>query len=463
MLKGDDAHQPHAQRLAITDRPKGTDNHSLANSHLGGQSERKTMKKPTDIEYAYIDFDGFFGSVEEQDNPALHGRPVGVLPFKDTHSTCVIAANYKAKAFGIKVGTGVEEARALCPGIQLVPQNPRKYVHYHKRFKAIIDRYIPITKVGSIDEVTCRLDKTDKQDPEGLSERIKAGLRREFGPFLTCTIGMGPSHLIAKTASDMNKPNGLTIIRPSDLPGPLLALNLDDIPYIAAGYVKRLNKAGIWTVQGLWNTSPKQLRQIWGNVEGERMWYQLHGYDVMGETTKRRMFGHGRVLPPDWRRMDKAVHCARLLLTKAGRRMRREGFVARKVGLSVKATYAAGRPVKRWSHDYIMPYADDDHSILTALDQLWQMAEADLMPGVAIPRLHVYLHDLHKKGEIQHDIFISRDPDHPKWEAVTSAMDALNKKYQKTSISLGPWVEPPGGYAGAKIAFTRIPDEEDFW
>lgn len=421
------------------------------------------MKKPTDIEYAYIDFDGFFGSVEEQTNPHLHGRPVGVTPFSESNSSCVIAANYKAKACGIKTGTSVAEARALCPGITLVAQNPRKYVTIHHRIKAVIERSIPILKVGSIDEVTCRLDRNDKANPEALVARIKADLRQSIGPFITCTVGMGPSHLIAKTASDMNKPNGLTIIRPSDLPDVLHSLELDDIPYIARGYKARLNKAGIWTVEELMKTSPKQMRAIWGNVEGERLWYQLHGYDVFGEPTQRRMFGHGRVLPRDWRTMNQAHHCARLLLTKAARRMRREGYVARKVGLSLKATYAGGRAERRWSHDYIIAYADDDHSVLTALTALWTMAEFDLMPAVHIPRLHVTLHDLYQKGHIQHDIFTQKNPDQAKWEKLSGAMDALNKKYKATAVSLGPWVEPPGGYAGAKIAFTRIPEEEDFW
>ncbi|WND01543.1 hypothetical protein QGN29_08220 [Temperatibacter marinus] len=415
------------------------------------------MQKETDITYAYIDFDGFFGSVEEQHNPALHGRPVAVLPFAETTSTCVIAANYKAKAFGIKTGTSIPDAYKLCPDITLIPQDPRRYLDYHLRIKKAITKSIPIFSVGSIDEVTCKLDRSDKKNPEALAAKIKEDLRQEIGCFVTCTIGMGPSRLLAKTASDMNKPNGLTILRPQDLPGPLLNLELDDIPYIAKGYVRRLNKAGIWTVRGLWNTSPKQLRAIWGNVEGERMWYQLHGYDVVGEPTKRRMFGHGRVLPPDWRHMDKAVHAARLLLVKAARRMRREGYVARKVGLSLKTSPT------RWSDEEILPYVDDDHTILAALTTMWQKAEQSLPASVKVPNLYVYLHELHPKGSLQHDIFTPSDPQHDKWSKLTHAIDHLNEKYQKTSVSLGPWLEPPGGYAGGKIAFTRIPDEKDFW
>lgn len=421
------------------------------------------MNKNDDIEYAYIDFDGFFGSVEEQHTLELRGRPVGVLPFKDTTSTCVIAANYKAKSFGVKTGTSIAEARQLCPNIALVPQNPRRYLDYHNHIKEVIERHIPIIHVGSIDEVTCRLDKNDKKEPESLVKRIKQDLHEDIGAYVTCTVGIGPSRLIAKTASDMNKPNGLTIIRPGDLPDVLYNLQLDDIPYIAKGYVNRLNKAGIWTVRGLMQTNPKQLRAIWGNVEGERIWYQLHGYDVMSEPTKRRMFGHGRVLPPDWRPMHKAFACARLLAIKSGRRMRREGYVARKFGLNLKATYNGGRAEKRWSQDYTLPYVDDDHSIIKALSQLWQMAEQDLKPAAHIPRLNVFLHDIHPKGHIQHDIFIKDDDQQPKWEKLTAAMDSINKKYKKTAISLGPWVKPPGGYAGAKIAFTRIPEEEDFW
>ena len=82
------------------------------------------MRRPTESKRLYIDFDGFFASCEEQADPGLHGRPVGVIPFAGARNSCVIAANAAAKRFGVKTGTPIAEARRLCPRIALPPQRP---------------------------------------------------------------------------------------------------------------------------------------------------------------------------------------------------------------------------------------------------------------------------------------------------------------------------------------------------
>ena len=415
------------------------------------------MRKPADLEYAYIDFDGFFASVEEQDNPALHGKPVGVVPFDNTMRTCVIAANYKAKAMGVKTGTSVGDARRLCPGIALVPQSPDKYVRMHKILKRTIEQEIPIIQVGSIDEVTVKLDDRDRTDPVRLAKAIKRRIKDTVGNYITCSIGFGPNHLLAKTASDMDKPDGITILHPDMLPGPLLDLGLKDIPYIAKGIFRRLGYAGINTVEDLWYSDAKHMRAVWGSVDGERMWYALHGYEEIKDTTQRRMFGHGRVLPPEWRRMDKALDCARLLLTKAGRRMRREKFLAGRVGLSLRMKE------DRWSADTYLGYTDDDHSALTGLFKLWKQAQRELPTHVPIIQLYVFLADLMPVADRQYDLFQQNNADQARWTRLTHEIDAINRKNKQTLVSIGPWVQPPGGYAGGKIAFTRIPDEDDFW
>ena len=91
------------------------------------------MRKPTRPECLYVDFDGFFASCEEQADPRLHGCPVGVIPFPGARNSCVIAANPKAKRFGVKTGISIAEACQRCPRIALVPQRPDLYVRIHQR------------------------------------------------------------------------------------------------------------------------------------------------------------------------------------------------------------------------------------------------------------------------------------------------------------------------------------------
>ena len=117
------------------------------------------MRKPDDIERLYLDFDGFFASVEQHFNPALRGRPIGIVPFSGTDRTCIIAASREAKAQGLKGIMRVREARECCPDLVLVPQNPDRYRRAHNALLAEITSVIPIDAVKSIDELTCRLDE----------------------------------------------------------------------------------------------------------------------------------------------------------------------------------------------------------------------------------------------------------------------------------------------------------------
>jgi len=415
------------------------------------------VRKPETIERAYIDFDSFFASVEEQARPRLRGKPVGVMPFPDAKHTCVIAANKQAKLRGVKTGMAVPEAQQKCPDLILVPQSPDLYVRAHRAFLLAIERELPVDAICSIDEIACRLDQKAIDDPHALTRRIKTQLIEKLGPYVTCSIGFAPNRQLAKIASDMDKPDGITIIRPSDLPGPLLKLDLDDIPGVGSRMLKKLNYAGIWNMEALYNTQPKQLRALWGNVNGERFWYALHGYEIQADPTNRRMYGHGRVLPPEWRDIAHAWECARLLTIKAARRLRRANLLACKFGLWVSMRD------DRWAGETILDFANDDQAAIAALSALWQGMKAAIPKNARIIRLHIALYDLSAPDKVQLDLFHPERLDRDKWQSISGAMDRINSRYAKTLVSMGPWVQPPGGYAGGKIAYSRVPDMEDFW
>jgi len=415
------------------------------------------VRKPATIERLYLDFDGFFASVEQQARPALRGKPVGVVPFASTTYTCVIACSKEAKRCGVTTIMPVLEAKRICPEIVLVPQNPDLYRRAHHALLAEISAVIPIDAVKSIDELTCRLEPADRSAPDALAGRIKIRLRDNIGPYITCTIGFAANRQLAKMAGKVNKPDGVTIWHPEDMPAPLFKVPLQGVPGIGKRMIGRLYDAGIFTMPDLWKTQPKQLRKIWGNVTGERLWYALHGYDIQAPASGRGMFGHGRVLPPDHRDIRHAHECSRLLLVKAARRMRRDGFNAGHLWLwlSMRST--------QWSGGVPLPIVHDDHACLAGLEILWARARSAVPPGTKIIRLGVTLLDLSPASARQLDMFVNDDVVRRRWEKVTSALDFLNAKYGKTIVSLGPWTPPPGGYAGGKISYTRIPRAEDFW
>ena len=416
------------------------------------------MRRPVEIERLYLDFDGFFASVEQQAHPHLRGRPVGVVPFAQAERTCVIACSREAKLRGVKNVMNVAEARQRCPGIILVPQSPDLYRRAHNTLLSEISAVVPIDAVKSIDELTCRVSPPERGDPRALGLRIKKRIADNIGPFIACSIGFAANRQLAKMACKAGKPNGNMVWHPDDMPGPLFDLTLRDIPGIGERMERNLIRAGIATVEKLLSTQPKHMRKLWGNVTGERLWYALHGYDVQTPPSGRGMYGHGRVLPPDYRTAEHAKSASRLLLVKAARRMRRDGWNAGRVWLWLELI--GGNPVHRGAW---LPAVHDDQAVLAALEDLWSDARADLPRRARIMRLGVTLLDLTRANERQLDILLDDDQTRRKWESTAAAIDKLNRKHGRTLVSMGPWTPPPGGYAGGKISYTRIPRAEDFW
>lgn len=414
------------------------------------------MRKPTTIECLYLDFDGFFASVEQQAKPGLRGRPVGVVPFAGTDRTCVIAASKEAKVFGITNVMNVAEALKLCPNLVLVPQSPDLYRRAHNTLLCEIATAVPIDAIKSIDELACKLDGDQSKRPDQVAFEVKQRIARNVGPHITCSIGFAPNRHLAKMACKMDKPDGVTIWSPEVLPYPLFTLPIGDIPGVGHRMKTRLAAAGITNTQALYDAQPKRLRKIWGSVTGERLWYALHGYALEAAPSERGMFGHGRVLSPGERSLKQARTMARLLLVKAARRLRREGYYASRllVYLDLRGN--------QWVRTRSLPAVRDDHAVLSAFEAIWA-ATQQLASNSTVFRVGVQLYDISPSDARQTDMLLDDDAERQRWEKITQATDALNTKYGGTLVHMGDWAPPAGGNAGGKISYTRIPTAEDFW
>ena len=255
------------------------------------------------MQWLFLDLNAFFASCEQQENPALRGRPVIVVQ-TPADSAVAIAASYAAKAFGIKTGTLVREARQLCPAVIPVQANHRLYSEYHERILKAVDTCLPVEKICSIDEMACRLMGTERQIPVAreLAGKVKRALREQVGECLTCSIGIAPNVFLGKVGSDMQKPDGLTVITTRDLPDILLRLQLQDIYGIGARMEQRLHRAGIVNVEQLWNATPFQLRRVWGGINGLLFHQMLHGVDIQPPSSRfSKSIGHQHVLEPELR------------------------------------------------------------------------------------------------------------------------------------------------------------------
>lgn len=392
-------------------------------------------------------------------HPRLRGKPVAVIA-ADTESTSAIAASYEAKAFGIKTGTPIYEARKMCPGLICVLGQHRHYSAYHDRLVTEIGRHIPVARVCSIDEVACRLlrNESDPKQATAIAQSIKKGIAENVGEYLRCSIGIAQNRFLAKIATDMQKPDGLTILQSHDSLSRISELALRDIPGIGRRIEKKLNAAGIFNMRDLLALQPKHLRAVWGSVWGEKMWYWLRGYDLPDDETKRGSVGHSHVLEPSLRPPDQALIIARRLTMKATARLRRMEYHARVLTLGVRTECGCSLAMETTC----MP-AQDVFTFLEMMESLWTIIMRETS-GRRLKKVGVTLHGLVPDGSVgaQGDLFTPSSKPRARENRISAVIDNLNRKFGKDTVLLGMTPQQGRSFTGTKIAFTRIPDPEEY-
>jgi len=447
--------------------------------------------RPTSgLAYLFIDFNAYFAAVEQHDNAALRGRPVIVAPLASEH-TGAIAVSYEARPYGIRRGTTVKEARALCPGIAVMPARHDRYVAVHKQVMAEVERHLPLVKVYSIDEAAFRLSRSEAGPAPALAlalaREVKRGIAENVGPALRSSIGLAPTRLLAKLAAEMQKPDGLTVLAASDLPHRLADMPLTDIPGVGPAMSGRLARAGVNDFLALWRLQPKRARAIWGSVQGERFWYALHGYEVDEPETKKSMIGHSRVLSYDYEHPDSARIVARALLLKAASRLRCYNLHAGGLSVSVRL-----RPEESWERARRFAHSQNSFRFLKIFDEIWEeLVERPATLGPRAPircgAVTVYLHSLAAEGDVklmQTDLFAPPSASDDRQARLWRAIDLINSDPERKFRRLGGRGRGVDGkapasvprryvtlarqeglnlnYLGAKIAFSRVPEEAEF-
>jgi DNA polymerase-4 len=415
------------------------------------------------LRWLYLDLNSYFASVEQQLDPTLRGRPIVVAPV-DSDSTSAIAASYEAKAFGIRTGTKIHAARALCRDIVVVPARHGAYVEFHHRIIAEVERHVPVTAVCSIDEVACRLldNENDMARVTALAARIKQGLRANVGECLTASIGVASNRLLAKMAADMKKPDGLTILAPETLAERLATLKLSDIPGVGRNMERRLAAAGVVTMERLLALDAREARLAWGSVWGERMHWLLQGAEVADLPTIQRSIGHSHVLGPEKRTPDRARLVARRLAARAATRLRRADKTAGWLELTVKAEAPPGEKPPKWSAGVRLSRVMDTVTLLERLDALW----ATMLGAFAAQRflqVGVTLGELGDADAAQAGLFDEgAQRESERRLALSRAMDKVNARFGRDAVTLGHDAVGAGRSQGPRIAFTRIPELAEF-
>ncbi len=228
---------------------------------------------------AHIDMNSYFASVEQQANPNLRGKPLGVTG-SSKKRTLIVAASVEAKKFGVKTGTQLYDAKQLCPQIVLVPADCKRYEAVASQFLKIFISKTPIVEIFSIDEAFLDLSGQTKSFDQArqITLEIKSEIKKTIGAFVRCSVGIAPNKFLAKLASEAKKPDGLTIVKPGYETKFLDKFELEDVCGIGPRISLHLNKVGVYSFSDLRRLSQTELTLNF-NSYGLRLYRMARGID----------------------------------------------------------------------------------------------------------------------------------------------------------------------------------------
>ncbi|HYE22242.1 MAG TPA: hypothetical protein VD998_01485, partial [Verrucomicrobiae bacterium] len=223
-----------------------------------------------------LDMNSFFASVEQQANPFLRNRPLGVVASMHP-SSCIIASSKEAKVKGIKAGTLVKHAKRICPDIILTHSEPEKYREVSRSVNKILLQYTDQVEPYSIDESFIDL-RGSKLNPLQVGAEVKQRIKDEVGEWLTCSVGISSNKFLAKLASELKKPDGLTIIWREHLREVYKGMKLSDLWGIARGWTNRLARLNIVSPAQLLDYPVQNLISLYGKP-GFYIWRRVNGLE----------------------------------------------------------------------------------------------------------------------------------------------------------------------------------------
>ncbi|HET7616825.1 MAG TPA: DNA polymerase IV [Bacillales bacterium] len=380
----------------------------------------------------HVDMNCFYASVEAALNPKLRGRPLAIAGDVKTRHGIVVTSSYEARAFGVKTTMTVGQAKRLCPELIIMPPNFERYRQASTKIFEILGEYTSLVQRVSIDEGY--LDMTERMDDESppkLALSIQQRLRNEL--LLPCSIGIAPNKFLAKTASDMKKPFGITILRKRDVPAKLWPLKAGKMHGIGKKTEEKLNRIGIVTIADLANAEDYLLKEALG-VNGPRMKRRANGIDrrpVDPEAESEfKSIGSSTTLPADTTEEKNVQEVLLRLARSVSKRMSRKECVAWNIQLTIR--YNDRKTITRSRKLQNPVGAPED--IHDAARLLWKQH----WNGEPIRLLGITAQDLLEKDEANKQLDLFTYPEEEKAslkrEALHDTVQRIREKYGDEAI-----------------------------
>lgn len=377
----------------------------------------------------HIDMNAFYCSVHEAEEPEKYkGKPIAVAGSVELRRGIIVTSSYAARRYGVRTGMQVRQALKLCPELMIIEPDFELYRLYSKRFLRIAGAYSPLVEAVSIDE--CYVDVTGSRlfgEPLSIAQQIQRRIREEVQ--LPCSIGIGPNKLLAKMASDMKKPNGISVLRIRDVPRILWPRPCGELFGIGRSTAEKLARLGIHRLGQLAAADEEMLRKRFG-VYGAWLKQAANGIDhdpVQPVRERSKSIGHTTTLPRDFTDR-RAIHRVFLNLSdQVCRRLRRQRLLANTVQITIRDP--SMRTITRsMTLRTAVDRADEVYPVACRLfDDHWPEGKPVRLLGVTLQNLVD-----NREAAVQLDLF-----DYDKYAArqrLAETMDRLRDKFGENAV-----------------------------
>ncbi|MFV8828016.1 DNA polymerase IV [Alkalihalobacterium sp. APHAB7] len=378
----------------------------------------------------HIDMNSFYASVESANDPSLRGKPLAVAGNEEERRGIVVTCSYEARARGVKATMPVWQAKRLCPNLIIRQPDFTKYRSASLRMFDVLREYTPLVEPVSIDEGFMDMSHYEGDEPLRKATEIQTYLLEHLS--LPCSIGIAPNKFLAKMASDMKKPLGITVLRRRDIATKLWPLPLIEMYGIGEKTANKLNKLGLHTIGDLANFDPTLLKKRLG-IYGEKLIERANGIDTRSvdpdSVSEFKSVGNSVTLPADTRNVNKIKTVFTNLAHEVGRRLRTKKVCSENIQITIR--YHDRKTITR-SRKLTSPIQTND-DILEAALFLWNK----YWSGEPIRLLGITAIDLVEQSEAykQLDLFSYKE-DEKKWK-LSKTVDDIRTKYGQHSLLKG--------------------------
>ncbi|MDR6722495.1 DNA polymerase-4 [Paenibacillus amylolyticus] len=377
----------------------------------------------------HVDMNAFYCSVHEAEEPELYrGKATAVAGSSEVRKGVIVTCSYVARGRGISTGMVVHQAMKKCPDLIVIRPDFHLYRKYSRAFMQIAYNYTPLLEATSIDE--CYLDITGSKQfgtPMEIAASIQDRIREELG--LPCSIGIAPNKLLAKMASDLKKPNGISILRMRDVPKILWHRPCNELFGIGKKTAEKLKKIGIETIGQLAHSDERMLRDLFG-INGTWLKNSAKGINhspVQAEREANKSIGHTTTLPADISDMNDVQRVLLNISDQVARRLRKHEMLSQGIQITIRTP-----DMKTITRSRLMEVPTEDSSIIyreacALFAKHWGSGRPVRMLGITLQTLIP-----REESAIQMDLFEYEQK--PKKESLIRIMDQLRDKFGENAV-----------------------------